>query len=205
MQNPTLASLLESADPMATFSSWWKLARSQAENEENQAVSMTVSTVNDQGQPSSRIVLLRELTDEHLIFYTNYQSQKGQDLAENPKVGLHFFWTHLSLQVQVLGWAKRTSQATSEAYWNQRARGSQVSQALSLQSQILPPDQSLEQLSDQFEQRNPGPIPCPENWGGYQVTPTQWEFWIGRPNRLHHRVQFQQTPEGSWKPVQLYP
>ena len=190
---------------MDLFQSWWRIAQKEAADKENQANAMTVSTVNTQNQPSNRVALLRQVTPEHLIFFTNYESQKGQDLKTNPKVCLHFFWTHLTLQIQIIGSAEKTSREISENYWNSRARESQISQALSLQSQPFPLDKSLEKVAEEYSLSHPNSIPCPSDWGGYQVTPQQWEFWIGRPNRLHHRVKFSKNNSSSWASQQLYP
>lgn len=206
MQNDlNLQNLLSSSAPIEIFQNWWRKAQNKAQNIETEADAATVSTVADCGQPSSRVVLLRQVTDGKLIFFTNYSSRKGQDIAENPKVCFHFYWHHMGLQVEILGRAEKTSREVSSQYWSQRARNSQVSQAISKQSKPLTPDQSLESLVEEFENSHPESIDCPENWGGYQVTPHQWEFWIAQPNRLHHRVQFQKDRLGEWKPQQLYP
>lgn len=157
-------------------------------------------------QPTSRILLMKELREkEGLVFYTNYLSQKGQDITKNPLVALNFFWSPLFRQVCMRGSVKKISRSESEKYWVTRPRDSQISQYISLQSQPVASREQLEKewnlAKIKFKNKI---IPLPKNWGGYLFTPTFIEFWTGREGRFHDRHAFTKEKK-SWATTRLYP
>ena len=166
---------------------------------------MVIATASLDGQPHARVVLCKEWGDEGFVFYTNYASRKGRELEAVPKASGLFYWDPLFRQVKIDGVVRQTSRARSEAYWNSRARGSQLSQYISAQSAPLDARATLEaawaRAEDDFKDR---PIPCPPHWGGYVLEPRTIEFWIGRDNRLHDRHEFTKSP-GGWTHRMLYP
>ncbi len=167
---------------------------------------MILSTVDGEGKPSARTVLIRGERDNGIIFYTNYESKKGQDLINNPHVAITFLWVELDRQIRITGKAEKISYEDSHKYFSQRPRESQLSAIASPQSHVVDDRQALEDkyksAESQFESMEN--IPCPENWGGFLVVADSFEFWQGRPNRLHDRVKY--SKEGSmWKITRLAP
>lgn len=178
-------------NPMRLFQAWLdEYMRTDAA----EPTAMTLCTVGEQGAPSSRVVLLKGL-DEGFCFFTNYLSQKGQQLAHNPQAALNFFWPELERQVSVQGAVDKLSQAESERYFHSRPKGSQLGAVVSKQSQPLVNreilDEALGALREQYAQADN--IPLPEYWGGYRLTPTVISFWQGRANRLHDRFEYRKT------------
>ncbi|MDO7873745.1 pyridoxamine 5'-phosphate oxidase [Hymenobacter sp. ASUV-10] len=175
----------------------------------DEPTAMTLSTVDvATGQPSSRVVLLKGLPeDEGFLFFTNYDSHKGRELAAQPLAALNFFWPALERQVRVEGRVEKASAEVSTAYFQSRPRGSQLGAWASPQSQPVPDRTDLEAREQAMEQRFAGqePLPRPEHWGGYVLRPTRVEFWQGRPSRLHDRLQFDRQADGSWKISRLAP
>lgn len=170
-----------------------------------QANSMALSTVSSEGKPSSRIVLLKELNDEGLVFYTNYQSQKGQELAEHPFACALFYWDQLERQIRVEGSISKIAVERSDAYFSSRPKASQLGAAVSPQSQeIEGPGFLQEEFNKLCEQYAEADIPRPESWGGYCLKPEKIEFWQGRPSRLHDRFVYVQDGE-NWKTKVLAP
>ena len=172
-----------------------------------EANAMSVATVNSRGHVHARVVLCKSWSAEGFVFYTNYESQKGQDLAQNPNAAAVFYWDPLFKQVKVSGEMNKTSRETSVAYWDSRARDSQLSQYISRQSQPAPSREQLERdwaaADAQFKDR---PVPCPEHWGGYRLNPRSIEFWVGRHGRLHDRHVFSRPgADQSWTYTRLYP
>lgn len=169
------------------------------------ATAMTVATVDQQGMPNQRIVLLKHLDSKGLVFYTNYQSQKAREIESNPKISVHFPWHSLERQVKVQGAVTRVSQAESLKYFLSRPRDSQLAAWASEQSARI---NSRQFLLSQFESMkakfSSGDIPLPDFWGGYRIQPSVFEFWQGRENRLHDRFQYQQSG-GTWKINRLAP
>lgn len=166
---------------------------------------MVLATVDADGQPSQRIVLLKHLDDQGLVFYTNYDSQKGQQIAVNSKVSIHFPWTALERQVIVYGQAEKISREDSRAYFDSRPRASQVGAWTSKQSQPVESREALDAAFKKVEQKfGDNPIPLPEFWGGYRVVPEKVEFWQGRAGRLHDRFQYLKNSDG-WTVVRLQP
>jgi len=175
----------------------------------DEPTAMTLSTVDvATGQPSSRVVLLKGLPeDAGFLFFTNYDSHKGQELATQPLAALNFFWPALERQVRVEGRVEKASDAVSTDYFQSRPRGSQLGAWASPQSQPVPDRAALEAREQAMEHRFAGqePLPRPPHWGGYVLRPTRVEFWQGRPSRLHDRLQFDRQADGSWKISRLAP
>lgn len=194
--------IMQSQAPLSLLKSWLEEARSHSGIKE--AGAMVLSTCVE-GQPASRIVLLKEVNDQQIQFFTNYDSRKGKALAKNPKAALTFYWDPFHRQVNIKGEVQRLTRAESEAYWKTRPRESQISGSLSRQSEVIPEGATLEQLAEKERARwQDQEVPCPPQWGGYALTPTEIEFWIGRPFRLHDRFLFSKTKE-QWKCQQLFP
>lgn len=169
---------------------------------------MVLSTVSASGCPSARVVLLKGLEEGHFTFFTNYLSRKGQDLEKNPFAALTFFWPELERQVRVEGIVEKAPASMSDQYFGSRPRGSQVGAWVSPQSQQISGRQYLEEKTAGFINEH-GPealIPRPEHWGGFGVKPTYFEFWQGRPNRLHDRLVFTRKPDAvDWHLSRLAP
>lgn len=191
-------------NPIVQFEKWF-LDWQTTENKEPNA--MTLATVNPGGQPSARIVLLKEVSDAGFVFYTNYTSPKAHDLETNPRCALTFYWGSLERQVRVEGKAVRVDRQQSEAYFRSRPRGSKLGAWASHQSEPIPGRQVLESKLSELEARYAGTeeIPIPEFWGGYCVVPESIEFWQGRPNRLHDRIRYRRNGENTWIPERLSP
>lgn len=190
-------------DPFELFHLWIEETKTNKEVEEINT--MDLSTIGLDGFPKTRVVLLKEYDNEGFVFYTNYDSEKGRSIAKNPKVCLSFFWPTSERQVMIKGLVKKTSEEESEAYFRSRPRGSQLGAWASQQSSVIPSRQYLQEKLDLLEQQYEGKeIPKPVYWGGYKVIPSEFEFWQGRPNRLHDRIYFSRE-EGGWKMDRLAP
>jgi pyridoxamine 5'-phosphate oxidase len=175
----------------------------------DEPTAMTLSTVDTAtGQPSSRVVLLKGLPeDAGFLFFTNYDSHKGRELAAQPLAALNFFWPALERQVRVEGRVEKASAEVSTDYFRSRPRGSQLGAWASPQSQPVPDRADLEAREQAVESRFAGQdsLPRPPHWGGYVLRPTRIEFWQGRPSRLHDRLQFDLQDDGSWQISRLAP
>ncbi|UMY65381.1 MULTISPECIES: pyridoxamine 5'-phosphate oxidase [unclassified Flavobacterium] len=190
------------SDPMPLFEAWFDEADAARAGEAN---AMTLSTVSQDGHPSGRIVLLKEFNPDGFVFFTNYASDKGQDIAQNPNVSLSFFWQQQERQVIIKGTAEKLPAADSEAYFASRPFGSQLGAWASRQSEAVPGRQVLEERLSQLEAEYEGKtVPRPEHWGGYLVRPVSIEFWQGRPNRLHDRIRYVRAASG-WTSGRLSP
>lgn len=200
-----MASLSESdvnADPIAQFSTWFAEAQ-RAEVPEPNAMCLATSTTD--GFPSARIVLLKGLSENGFVFYTDYRSQKGQELTLNPRASLCFFWQALERQVRVSGVVERVSREEAREYFQSRPVGSRIGATASVQSSTLTSRDELEARVISLEaQFGDGDIPLPDHWGGFRVIPTTIEFWQGRSSRLHDRIRFQRADAG-WAISRLSP
>ena len=167
---------------------------------------MTLATVDKQGRPSARVVLLKGLDQRGFVFFTNYESRKGQELAENPRAALVFYWSDQERQVCIAGQVSKLPATESDAYFRTRPHGSRVAAWASKQSAIVKDRAALEEQWQQIEAKYGGlEIPRPPFWGGYLLTPTRVEFWQGRPNRLHDRFSYARQPDKSWLIERLSP
>ena len=166
---------------------------------------MTLATADKNGKPSTRTVLLKSVDERGFIFFTNYDSRKGRELAENPNAALTFFWSELERQVCVAGTVTKLPAAESEAYFKSRPRGSQIGAWASNQSEPIPDRAVLEAKWRELEKKFPGEIPLPSNWGGFVLRPERIEFWQGRPSRLHDRFHYTRAADGAWKVERLSP
>jgi len=186
------------------FEDWFRQAKVADLKEPN---AMTLATVSSDGRPSARVVLLKEVSDLGFVFYTNYASRKGQDLGTNPFCALTFYWSELERQVRIEGRAEPVPHTQSEKYFRSRPRGSRLGALTSQQSKPIPNRDSLDQRLADLESQYAGTedIPMPESWGGYCVVPETIEFWQGRPNRLHDRIQYRKNGDGTWTMERLSP
>ena len=166
---------------------------------------MTLATVDKDGKPSTRTVLLKSVDERGFIFFTNYDSRKGRELAENPRAALTFFWSELERQVGIAGTVTKLPTAESEAYFKSRPRSSKLAAWSSSQSEAIPDRAALETKWRELEQQFPNDIPLPPNWGGFVLQPERIEFWQGRPSRLHDRFSYSRQPDGAWKIERLAP
>lgn len=189
-------------DPFAFFHRWFHEAHEADANEVN---AMTLATVNADGKPHARIVLLKGLDDKGFVFFTNYNSEKGKDISENKHVSVVFFWKELERQVCIEGVAERISTEESDTYFYSRPLGSQIGAWSSPQSQIIDNRDILEQNYLRYEKEFAGKIPRPQHWGGYRIIPHNIEFWQGRSNRMHDRIIFSQNANGTWSKNRLAP
>lgn len=189
-------------DPLAQFSRWLDEAIAAKVNE---PTAMNVATVGDDGRPSARLVLLKGVEQRRFVFYTNYESRKGQQLAAHPYAALTLFWPELERQVRIEGQVERLPAATSDAYFDSRPYQSRVGAWASLQSQPLDSTRTLLARAAAFAARYVGGVPRPDNWGGYGVAPDRIEFWQGRPSRMHDRVLYRLDAGGRWEKSRLYP
>jgi pyridoxamine-phosphate oxidase len=191
------------ADPIQQFEEWYTQARAARLKEPG---AVTLATVSPEGQPSARIVLVREAGPRGFVFYTNYRSRKGRELAANPRAALVFYWPELNRQVRVTGQVTKTSSSETDAYFRTRPRGAQFSAWASWQSSEIPGRDVLERRVQKMESRFAGhEIPPPPGWGGYRLRPETIEFWQGRENRLHDRLRYARKANGRWGMERLSP
>lgn len=189
------------SDAIAQFSAWWQHAVTSQIDEVN---AMTLCTSSINGKPDARIVLLKNFSEKGFVFFTNYDSAKGKELAENPVAYLVFFWKELERQVRVFGSVEELSNEDSDAYFYSRPTGSRIGAWSSPQSNVIASREILEKNEKHFKEQFGDDIPRPKHWGGYLVKPETIEFWQGRPNRLHDRLLYTLI-DGKWKIERLAP
>jgi len=213
------------ANPLTQFESWFREATGEASQSRWRKIgvafyklwsaicnhrppdinAMTLATVDKNGKPSTRTVLLKSVDERGLIFFTNYESRKGKELAENPNAALTFFWPDLERQVCVAGGVTKLPGGESAAYFKSRPRGSQIGAWASKQSEAVPDRAALEANWRELEKKFPQDVPLPPNWGGFILKPERIECWQGRPSRLHDRFSYTRQADDSWKLDRLAP
>ncbi len=190
------------SDPVEQFESWMKEAIDAEVPEPN---AMTLSTVDANNKPHSRVVLLKGIEEGDFVFYTNWQSEKGSELEQNPNAALCFLWLELERQVRIEGVAEKLSQEESEEYFKKRPYKSQIGALASNQSSVVPNREFLEKRFEELEEKyTEGDVPKPESWGGYRVKPEVLEFWQGRRSRLHDRIKYEKVGN-KWDIKRLSP
>jgi len=187
--------------PLAQFDKWFKEALKAELPEPN---AMTLATCDSQARPSARIVLIKEYDERGFVFFTNYESHKAQDLTANNRASLLFFWPELERQIRIQGRVEKVSAAASDDYYRSRPLASRIGAWASPQSQVLPSRTALEARVSAFEAEYGENPPRPAHWGGYRVVPQVMEFWQGRRDRLHDRIQYRLN-NGEWKIERLAP
>jgi len=213
------------ANPISQFESWFRAAAGERSQSRWRKIgialyklwsavcnhrppdinAMTLATVDTNGKPSTRTVLLKSVDERGFIFFTNYDSRKGRELAANPNAALTFFWPDLERQVCVAGTVTKLPVAESEAYFKSRPRGSRIGAWASNQSEVVPDRAALEAKWRELETKFPSDVPLPPNWGGFALKPERIEFWQGRPSRLHDRFVYLRQSDGEWKIERLAP
>jgi len=192
-----------SPDPVAEFDRWFGQAQEAKVLEPN---AMTLATATREGAPSARIVLLKGYDERGFVFFTDYRSQKGTELEQNPQASLVLFWPELERQVRITGTVERTSAQESEGYFRTRPRGSRLGARVSHQSRVIPSRAQLESGLREVNERFPtDDVPLPPHWGGYRVRPEEVEFWQGREDRLHDRIRYRRKKGGGWQLERLSP
>ncbi len=190
-------------NPFKQFQVWFDQALAAQLPEPN---AMTVATVTKSGKPRARVVLLKNFDERGFVFYTNYHSHKGQELADNPQAAIAFWWAELERQVRIEGRVLKVSDRESDEYFHSRPFNSRLGAWASEQSQVIESREVLEQrlqdLKTKYENQD---IPRPPHWGGFRVIPTAIEFWQGRPSRLHDRLLYSLLDDGSWQIERLSP
>ncbi|MFZ1786333.1 MAG: pyridoxamine 5'-phosphate oxidase [Ferruginibacter sp.] len=202
-QKQTLSEDDVDSDPIEQFNSWWKDEVSSGMDEIN---AMTLATASKAGIPDARTVLLKSVSEEGFVFFTNYNSQKAKELEENPNACLLFYWKDMERQVKISGTVEKVTAAESDAYFNSRPEGSKIGAWASPQSTVIESREVIEKNIEKYTTQFAGSfISRPAHWGGYLVKPSVLEFWQGRPSRLHDRIQYIKTVDGSWKIQRLAP
>jgi pyridoxamine 5'-phosphate oxidase len=207
MEHPqplTSGDFTEAAEPLALFDAWMEEAKG---SEPADPTAMTLATVDADGLPNARMVLLKGVDARGFVFYTNTESQKGRELAAHPKAALVFHWKSLTRQVRVRGPVERVTDADADAYYATRARMSQIGAWASKQSAALESRHAFEKAVAFYTAKHAiGTVPRPPYWSGFRIVPTVMEFWHDRPFRLHDRVEYRrETPGGPWLKTRLYP
>ena len=191
------------ANPFKQFEKWFQEA---IDAKLDLPDAMTLATATKDGIPSARIVLLRGLDERGFVFYTDYESQKGKELAENPNAALVFYWRELDRQVRITGQVSKVSCENSNNYFQSRPIGSRLAALASRQSEVIPDRKILEERFEQLAaQYQDTAIPLPSDWGGYRLSPNMIEFWSGRPSRLHDRLRYTRQSNDDWRIERISP
>lgn len=192
-------------DPLQQFDTWFQAVVAHKDITEPNA--MVLATADIQGQPSARMVLLKEYATEGFIFYTNYLSRKANDLAANPRASLLFYWEPLARQVRIEGTIAKVAPEVSDEYFNKRPYGSRIGAVASPQSSVIQSRETLEQKVAELQLQYPEEhgVPRPDNWGGYVLVPSYYEFWQGRSSRLHDRIAYLPCGNNDWERRRLAP
>lgn len=190
------------ADPVDQFRLWLEQVQAVDPIE---LTAMTLATADREGRPSARVVLLKGVDERGFVFYTNYESRKAREMAENPRAALVFYWAVLDRQVRVEGTVERTTREESEAYFASRPLGSRLGAWASPQSRVIPGREDLERRVREAEARFGQEVPLPDTWGGFRLRHEVVEFWQGRLSRLHDRLCYVRLPEGGWRIERLAP
>ncbi|RZL01516.1 MAG: pyridoxamine 5'-phosphate oxidase [Rubrivivax sp.] len=190
------------SDPLVQFQQWFDEAIEARQLEPN---AMTLATSGVDGRPSTRVVLLKGADERGLVWFTNYDSRKGRDLAANPFAALQFFWGDLERVIRIEGRVEKASAAESDEYYRSRPLGSRIGAWASPQSEVIPSREALESTWAEHQARLGEDPPRPEHWGGYRLVPDRWEFWQGRASRLHDRLLFERGLDGAWVLHRLAP
>ena len=190
------------ADPMALFRRWYRDAERQGALQPD---ATALATADARGAPSARMVLFKGLDQERFVFYSNYESRKGRDLAANDRAALVFYWSLTRHQVRVSGRVSRLPRAASIAYFHSRPRGAQLSALASRQSRVIGSRAELEKAVADLDRMHPETVPLPPDWGGYALRPEWIEFWENRADRLHDRLRYVRRRQGGWRLDRLAP
>ena len=198
-----LSELEVDLNPFIQFKKWFDQALAAQLPEPN---AMTIATATPDGKPSARMVLLKDFDERGFVFFTNYNSHKGQELAENPQGALVFWWAELERQVRISGYVEKVSETESDQYFHSRPANSRLGAWISNQSEVIESREVLERRLQEFKSKYKNEeIPRPPHWGGLRVIPTEIEFWQGRPSRLHDRLLYSRLDNDTWKIERLSP
>lgn len=191
------------SNPFEQFDAWFDQAN---EAQVFDPTAMSLATANAQGRPSNRVVLLKQFDERGFVWFTDYQSHKGTDLTENPFAAIVFYWSELDRQIRISGKVEKISRQESEDYFNSRPVDSRISASVSMQSEVIENrEKLLEKGRALRESLSENGLPMPARWGGYRLVPDLFEFWQGRPNRLHDRFQYSPVNQLHWKIERLSP
>jgi len=201
---PSLTKGSANENPIRQFEEWFRILPSLGVSEQD-ATSMTLATATGDGRPTARIVLLKSFDERGFVFFTNYHSRKGDELSDNPRACLLFYWPQVWRQVRIEGAVEKVTADESDAYFSSRPLGSRIGAWASNQSEVVKSREDLEQQFAELSARYGDQVPRPPHWGGYRVKPAMIEFWQGRDNRLHDRLRYSLQDNGSWLIERLAP